>query len=64
MRPMLKVRLAEAGMTGRELARRCDVSENTVWLWTTERGLMGMTLRRMTQVAEVLGCSVCDLFEE
>lgn len=64
MRSLLKVRLAERRMTQRELARRCGVDENTVWVWTTDKGADGLTLRRLAQIATVLDCKISGLFEE
>lgn len=64
MKSLLKVRLAERRMTQRELARRCEVDENTVWVWTTDKGAEGLSLRRLEQIAKILGCSISELFED
>lgn len=64
MKSLLKVRLAERRMTQRELARRCHVDENTVWVWTTDKGVEGLSLRRLGQIASVLDCKISDLFED
>lgn len=64
MRSRLGVRLAEARMTNRELARRLGVDENTVGRWKTDGGVGSLTLRRAAEAARVLGCSVADLFDD
>ncbi|MEY8249641.1 helix-turn-helix transcriptional regulator [Leptogranulimonas caecicola] len=64
MKSLLEVRLAERRMTQRELAHRCEVDENTVWVWTTDKGAEGLSLRRLEQIAKALSCKITELFEE
>ena len=58
MRSLVKARLSEMRMSQKELARRVGVSKDTVWRWTTDGGMAGMTLRRAADVAGVLGCEI------
>lgn len=63
MKPMLKVRLAERGMTARELAERVGTTPSTVSRWS-HGALAKLTLEKLEAVARAIGCRVADLFED
>ncbi len=64
MRSKLKVVLADKEITQTELADKLGVSQATVWRWTKWEEMRDMSVGRLLEVAELLGCEVTDLFEE
>lgn len=64
MKSRLNVLLAERRMTKRQVERALGVSKGTVYLWSTDRGIEGITLRNLSRLAEALGCRMADIFEE
>lgn len=63
MRAMLKTRLWEAGMTQKELSEAIGVSQSTVWRWCRWRWMKDMSVGRLVEVAEALGCDPEELFD-
>lgn len=51
-------------MTKRQVERALGVSKGTVYLWSTDRGIEGITLRNLSRLAGALGCRMADIFEE
>lgn len=64
MRSKLKVVLADKEITQTELADKLGVSQATVWRWTKWEEMKDMSVGRLLEVAELLGCEVTDLFEK
>lgn len=64
MKSLINVRLAEARMTKVKLAKELGVRPETIWSWSTDKGVESMTLRVAAKVASVLGCKPQDLFED
>ena len=64
MKSRLKVVLAEKRITQRELARELKVSKDTVWRWTTDKGITRVPFGRAVSIAKALGCQLTDLYEE
>ena len=65
MKSLLNVRLAEARITKRDLGRMTGISHNTLWQYSKDGdGLARARLGTLARIAEAIGCSVKDLFEE
>lgn len=64
MKSLLKQRLVERRIKQREFAQMIGVSEVTVSLWTTDSGIQGVSLRRLSKIAKLLDCAIQDLYEE
>ena len=64
VRSLLNVRLAERGMTKKELAQRLGVTPATVWRWSTDSGMAAASLDTLSMVAAVVGCPTSELFVE
>jgi DNA-binding Xre family transcriptional regulator len=64
MKSRLNVVLAERRMTKRQLQEATGHSKATIYLWSTDKGIEGVTLGKLKRVADVLGCHVGDLYEE
>jgi len=64
MKSLLNVRLAEARMTKREVARRTGLSHATLWNYSRDERIGLAPLRNLLSVAHAIGCEVTDLYEE
>ncbi len=64
MKSKLKEAMLSRHVTARRLAAEMGVHEVTVSRWCGDKGVEGMTLKRLADVAKRLGCSAKDLFEE
>lgn len=60
--PGLRARRKAAGMTLQDMAEAMDCSINAVSCW--ERGDWLPTVDRLPKLAEVLGCTVDELYKE
>lgn len=58
----LRVRMAECELGVADVAARLRMTPAAVATW--RRGAGTPTVRRLAQLANVLHCRVCDLFEE
>ena len=63
MRSRLNVVLAERRVTKTALARELRVHRPSVHVWSTDKGMAGLTVGTLCRVARALGCDPRDLFE-
>ena len=64
MKSRLNVLLAERRITKKQLEHALGASKGTVYNWSTDKGIEGITLRNLSRLAGVLGCRMIDIFEE
>lgn len=64
MKSRLNVVLAERRVTKRQVCEALGLSKATVYLWSTDEGIRGVTLGKLERLASLLGCRVADLYEE
>lgn len=58
---LIKQKRKQAGISQKELAQRLGVNQASVCLW--ESGKNSPRVGRLQKIAEILGCTVEDLFE-
>ncbi len=58
----IKAMRKAAGLTQMDLAEKIGVGQPTIAMW--ENGVAMPTSSRLPHIAEVLGCSIDDLFDE
>lgn len=63
MRSRLNVVLAEKRVTKTALARELRVHRQVVYVWSTDKGMVGLTVGKLCRVAQALGCDPRELFE-
>ena len=64
MKSRLNVVLADRRVTKRKLQEATGFSKATIYLWSTDKGIESVTLGKLKKVADALGCSIGDLYEE
>ena len=63
MRSRLNVVLAEKRVTKTALARELCVHRQSVHVWSTDKGMAGLTVGKLCRVARALGCDPREVFE-
>lgn len=58
---LIKQKRKQAGISQRELAQRLGVNQVSVCLWESGKNLP--RARRLQKIAEIIGCTVGELFE-
>ena len=64
MKSRLNVLLAERRMTKRQLQDAVGMCRTKVWILSTDSGIERARMSDLMAIADVIGCSVKDLFEE
>ncbi|MBQ9003504.1 MAG: helix-turn-helix transcriptional regulator [Eggerthellaceae bacterium] len=64
MKSRLNVVMAEKGLRKVDVAKAIGVHMQSMWRWSTDEGIEGISLRTLSKLAEAIGCDAKDLFEE
>ena len=64
IRSRVNLEIVRCHASKKDVERDLGISHDTLWRWSTDKGIASASIGKLERLADYLGCNVKDLFEE